>query len=150
MLIDRSRIRLKEGVMAFQLTDIPGIGDATATLLGEHGIDSFKQLRKGGVSALCMVPGFGQIRATRVLAAADALKAAAGDTDPKPSRQSTAKADKKGKTAKKSKAKSKSGKTEKSDKKADKKAKAGKSKEKQSGKKSKDASKKQKGKKKKH
>lgn len=60
--------------MKHQLTDIAGIGESTATLLAEHGIDSVKTLEKGGVKGLMAVPGFGQIRATTVLTALAALK----------------------------------------------------------------------------
>jgi Holliday junction resolvasome RuvABC DNA-binding subunit len=55
------------------LTDVAGIGDSTALLLNEHGIDSVKSLRKGGVKKLLQVPGFGEIRASAIISAADAL-----------------------------------------------------------------------------
>lgn len=60
--------------MKHSITDISGIGESTAALLAEHGIDSIKVLRKGGVKKLCLVPGFGEARATRILAAARMLK----------------------------------------------------------------------------
>ncbi len=60
--------------MKHSITDIPGIGESTATLLADHGIDSVKTLRKGGMKKLCRVPGFGEMRAASVLAAADTLK----------------------------------------------------------------------------
>jgi len=56
------------------LTDIAGIGESTALLLNEHGIDSVKALCKGGVKKLVQVPGFGEIRASAIITAADALK----------------------------------------------------------------------------
>jgi len=62
--------------MKYLLTDIPGIGESTAALLGEHGIDSVKALRKAGVKKLRRVPGFAKTRAVTVLAAVDDLKAA--------------------------------------------------------------------------
>ncbi len=60
--------------MKHLLTDIPGIGESTAALLAEHGIDSVKALLKGGEKKLCKVPGFGEVRAAAVLAAAEGLK----------------------------------------------------------------------------
>ncbi|PJA32559.1 MAG: helix-hairpin-helix domain-containing protein [Zetaproteobacteria bacterium CG_4_9_14_3_um_filter_53_7] len=61
--------------MKHLLTDITGIGESTAALLAEHGIDSVKTLRKTGIKKLCRVPGFSETRATVVLASADALTA---------------------------------------------------------------------------
>lgn len=60
--------------MKHALTDIPGIGESTAALLAEHGIDSVKALLKGGMKKLTKVPGFGETRAATVLNAAEALK----------------------------------------------------------------------------
>jgi len=62
--------------MKHVLTDIPGIGESSAELLMEYGIDSVKALRKAGIRKLCRVPGFGEVRGTVVLAAVDDLKAA--------------------------------------------------------------------------
>jgi len=63
--------------MNHSLTDIAGIGESTALLLNEHGIDSVKALCKGGVKKLVQVPGFGAIRASAIITAADALKKSA-------------------------------------------------------------------------
>lgn len=60
--------------MKHALTDIPGIGTQTATILAEHGIVSVKKLLKGGTSELVRVPGFGDKRAAIVLKAAAELK----------------------------------------------------------------------------
>ena len=60
--------------MKHGLTDIPGIGENTAAILAEHGIDSVKALKKGGMKKLAAVPGFGELRAANVLNAAEALK----------------------------------------------------------------------------
>ena len=56
------------------LTDIPGIGESTAAAMVKHGIGSVEALRAGGVEGLCEVPGFGALRASRVLAATEALR----------------------------------------------------------------------------
>ncbi|OIO74081.1 MAG: hypothetical protein AUJ57_03035 [Zetaproteobacteria bacterium CG1_02_53_45] len=62
--------------MKHLLTDITGIGESTAALLAEHGIDSVTALRKTSIKKLCRVPGFSETRATVVLACADELKSA--------------------------------------------------------------------------
>ncbi|PIQ32383.1 MAG: hypothetical protein COS35_04750 [Zetaproteobacteria bacterium CG02_land_8_20_14_3_00_50_9] len=61
--------------MKYVLTDIPGIGESTAALLIEHGIDSVKVLRKTALEQLCTVPGFDYLRAKEVQEAADVLQA---------------------------------------------------------------------------
>jgi len=81
--------------MKHALTDIPGIGDSTAALLAEHGIDSVKALVKGGAKGLMKVPGFGQKRAAATIEAATALK------DDKPKKSKKADKPKKGKDVKK-------------------------------------------------
>jgi len=86
--------------MKHALTDIPGIGDSTAALLAEHGIDSVKALVKGGAKGLMQVPGFGEKRAAATIEAAAALK------DDKPKKGKDAK--KKDKKKKKKKKKKKS------------------------------------------
>ena len=59
--------------MKHLLTDIPGIGESTATKLGEYGIDSVTALLKGGEKKLATVPGFGAARIAKTLDAAEAL-----------------------------------------------------------------------------
>ena len=81
--------------MKHALTDIPGIGESTAAILGEHGIDSVKALIKGGTKGLMQVPGFGEKRAAVTLEAAASLK------DEKPKKEKKADKPKKGKDAKK-------------------------------------------------
>ena len=100
----RSRAAIRETTMKHLLTDIPGIGEKTAALMAEHGIDSLKALRKGGAKKLDRVPGFGEKRAIAVLAAADRLKAAdktAEKEAKKATRVAEKKAEKVGKAAKK-------------------------------------------------
>jgi nucleotidyltransferase/DNA polymerase involved in DNA repair len=81
--------------MKHALTDIPGIGESTATILAAHGIDSVKALLKGGIKGLKQVPGFGEARAATTLAAAAALK------DEKTKKEAKADKPKKGKDGKK-------------------------------------------------
>jgi ERCC4-type nuclease len=74
--------------MKHALTDIPGIGESTAAILAEHGIDSVKALVKGGARGLMKVPGFGEKRAAATLEAAASLKTE------KPEKAKKSKADK--------------------------------------------------------
>jgi ERCC4-type nuclease len=83
--------RLGGGALKHALTDIPGIGESTAALLAEHGIDSVKALLKGGAKGLMKVPGFGEKRAAAILEAAAALK----DEKPKKVKADKPKKDKK-------------------------------------------------------
>ncbi len=100
------------------LTSIAGIGEGTAKVLAEHGIDSIKKLAKASVQDVMKVPGFGEIRAKTVLAAAAAdskpvtkqkkiaitkKKKPAKKTKKKGSKKDTKKSDKKKKKSKKSK-----------------------------------------------
>lgn len=81
--------------MKHALTDIPGIGESTAALLAEHGIDSVKALVKGGAKGLMQVPGFGEKRAATILEAVAALQ------DDKPKKSKKSDKPKKGKDGKK-------------------------------------------------
>ncbi len=85
--------------MKHALSDIPGIGESTAAILAEHGIDSVKSLIKGGIKGLMQVPGFGEKRAAVTLAAAAALKGEKAKTEPK--KEKKADKPKKAKDAKK-------------------------------------------------
>lgn len=111
--------------MKHQVTDISGIGEATAVLLAEHGLDSVKALEKGGVKKLMTVPGFGEIRANVVLASIASLK---GNQAPVAAKASEGKKEKKPKRpikdnkSKGKKDKMKAEKKDKSKKKAKKKA----------------------------
>jgi hypothetical protein len=62
------------------ITDIPGIGPAAATALGEHGLKSLADLANSSVEIINAVPGFSEARAVTVLAAATELLAASGAT----------------------------------------------------------------------
>ena len=90
--------------MKHALTDIPGIGDSTAALLAEHGIDSVKALVKGGAKGLTKVPGFGEKRAAATIEAAAALK---GDKPKKSKKADKSKMDKDAKKKDKKKKKKK-------------------------------------------
>jgi len=52
------------------LTDVQGIGDATAKVLMDHGIRSAKALAKADIAKLIDLPGFGEKRAQAVIRAA--------------------------------------------------------------------------------
>ena len=76
--------------MPTPVTAIPGIGPATADLLGKHGFTSAESIAETSVEKLSLVPGFGEIRAVNTIkAAADAVssepaaatKAEAASTD---------------------------------------------------------------------
>ncbi|HMQ26620.1 MAG TPA: helix-hairpin-helix domain-containing protein, partial [Acidimicrobiales bacterium] len=59
-----------------ELSDLRGIGPASAAVLAEHGLGTVSKLARAGVDALTAVPGFGATRARAVLdAARDALGA---------------------------------------------------------------------------
>lgn len=60
--------------MATSLTSVKGIGLATAKYLTEHGIESGEQLAAMSVEQLMEIPGFGPVRAKKVIEAAQALK----------------------------------------------------------------------------
>lgn len=63
--------------MKTPITEISGIGPATADALVACGFASVEAIAASDVASLCVVPGFGLARAQRVIAAAKALKAAA-------------------------------------------------------------------------
>ena len=54
-----------------QLTDVPGIGEATAAKLRDAGIGSADDLAEATIEALTVIPGFGNYRAIRVRRAAE-------------------------------------------------------------------------------
>ena len=56
--------------MGHSITDVAGIGLSTATLLSDHGIKSAEALARSSLERLQSIPGFGPVRAQRVLAAA--------------------------------------------------------------------------------
>ncbi len=55
--------------------DVTGIGPAAAKLLAEHNINTPAELAAVSVEHLVAIPGFSEIRATRVIAAAAELLA---------------------------------------------------------------------------
>lgn len=104
-----------------KLTQISGIGPATADVLTSNGFDSVQAIANATVAALSRVPGFGPARAAVVIGAAKAALSVPEASEPTPS------AKKDGKTKKK---KDKKGKKGKGKKKKDKKGKKGKGKQK--------------------
>ena len=108
--------------MKAQLTDVRGIGPSMAQALEAQGIRTVAALAKAKVDKVTAAPGFGEIRAAEVIAAAAALLAAAGApraaTGKAPSSRgkkpaaakSKPKKDKKKKNGKKKKGKKKKGK----------------------------------------
>jgi NAD-dependent DNA ligase len=57
------------------LTNIPGIGEATAEILSEHGYKNCEDIAKTTAEALAEVHGFGVVRAQRVITMAQDLVA---------------------------------------------------------------------------
>jgi hypothetical protein len=88
------------------INDIAGIGPAAVEALAEHGIRTLASLSKASVQKITAVPGFSEIRATRAIAGATELLAAAGTTQPAKEKKS-GKKDKKDKKDKKKKGKDK-------------------------------------------
>ena len=59
--------------MKKKLTDIPGIGAATAVIMDEQGFATILDVANATPDMMTAVPGFGAIRANRVIAAAQKL-----------------------------------------------------------------------------
>ena len=91
------------------INDIAGIGPAAVEALAEHGIRTLANLSKAPVEKITAVPGFSEARATRAIADATELLAAAGTTQPAKEKKSGKKdkKDKKGKGKNKGKNKGK-------------------------------------------
>ena len=116
------------------LTQIPGIGPATAQTLTDSGFGSVEAIARASAGDLAKVQGFGQVRASVVIAAAQALMTGVARVNPpadaadkkerKKKRKKDKKKDSKGKKGKKKKTKKKK------DKKKDSKGKKGKKKKK--------------------
>ena len=66
------------------ITDISGIGDATAQRLKAHGIDSVEDVAQASIGQLAAVPGIGENRAAALRESARWLlpDAAAGEASP--------------------------------------------------------------------
>lgn len=127
--------------MTTPLTDVKGIGGATAAKLAETGLDSAEALAAAAIEEIAACPGFGPARATTVRQAAIALLEpqgpAAGEAGSKKSEEKAGKPARKEKKVKKAK---KAKKEKKAKKKADakkKSSKKGKGKAKKKGKKGK-------------
>lgn len=101
--------------MATSLLEVKGIGPATADTLAEHGIKSAEELAATKLGSVMAIPGFSEIRAGRVIAAAqEALRTAAETGSPalakkkaaaKPAKKKPAQKEKKEKTKKAEKSK---------------------------------------------
>ncbi len=62
------------------LTEVPGVGVATAETLVEHGFADVRSVAAADAGDLGRVPGFGPVRAAAVKAAAEALAGSGPDT----------------------------------------------------------------------
>lgn len=94
-----------------KLTNISGIGPATARVLTENGFASVEGVAQATDKHLAKVPGFGVVRAAEVIKAARSLLAAGktpgSDAAPEKVKKSKNKKKKRGKKGKKGKNKSK-------------------------------------------
>ncbi|MDX1697425.1 MAG: helix-hairpin-helix domain-containing protein [Thiohalobacterales bacterium] len=61
------------------IIDIPGIGPVAEATLAEHGFRKLKKLARTSIERLATVPGFGEARAGKVIAAARELLPARKD-----------------------------------------------------------------------
>ena len=94
--------------MSTPITDITGIGPATADILSEQGYKSAEDLAATNVKTLCAVPGFGPIKAKSTIAAAKKIAGKPAKKKKAASKpKSKTKSDKKKKDAKSSKPKKK-------------------------------------------
>jgi hypothetical protein len=110
-----------EKMKDIRLTEIPGVGDATATTLGESGFPDVEAVARASEKELAAAPGFGPLRAATVIAAARAVLAASDTSaDEKPGKK---RKDKKNKDKKKDKKKKKKREKNKTKKKKDRKKK---------------------------
>jgi hypothetical protein len=100
-----------------KLTQIAGIGPATARLLEKNGFASVESVAKASDSGLAKVPGFGMARAAVVIVAAQSLLATPAMQEPGGDKKNTGK----GKAGKKKKHKKDKGKKKDKDKKKKKK-----------------------------
>jgi len=67
--------RLHREGMLMDIAKVKGIGSATAKIMAEHGLHTVEDLVAGGIEKLLEVPGFGSIRAARVIGEAKSLVA---------------------------------------------------------------------------
>ena len=85
--------------MKTAIIDVPGIGPASEKILVENGFKTLKELAGTTVEKLANVPGFSDIRASRVIKAANELLATTLPSSPKVARSNISrkpKAEKKG------------------------------------------------------
>jgi len=105
-----------------KLTEIAGIGPATARLLADNGFATVESIAKASDQELAKVPGFGMVRAAVVIDAAQSLVKAPAVQEPGGDKKKKKKKTKKDK-GKKKKKKGKDKKKKKKDKKGKKKRK---------------------------
>lgn len=56
-----------------KITDVKGIGEATKEILSKHGIRTVKELTEVNIDRLIDIPGFSEMRASRVISEAQIL-----------------------------------------------------------------------------
>lgn len=61
--------------MAIAITQISGIGAKTADIMAGHGFESIESIAGSTIEKISVVPGFGQVRAAAIIAAAKSLLA---------------------------------------------------------------------------
>ena len=93
--------------MKTAITEISGIGPGTAKILMENGFASLQEIADTSIDKLAAVPGFGPVRAGRVIKAANEVISAAADTNAKATEQGELKEAKARKAAAKKEAKAK-------------------------------------------
>ena len=94
--------------MVLKLVEIRGVGANTAEILVGHGLRSVADVAKADVKKVTSIPGFGELRANDVIAAAAALLATNSEhTNVATERSKTSPNNKKLKTKKKDSKKSK-------------------------------------------
>lgn len=71
--VERWALTLSISDMKTPITDIPGIGPATAEALVAGGFASAESIATSEIADLSSVPGFGPVRAARLIAAAIAI-----------------------------------------------------------------------------
>lgn len=103
-----------------KVTDISGIGEMVAAVLAEHGFHTIEDLAKAKIADLVQVPGFREVKAASVVAAARELNGPVAETSGKPekAKKATTNKSKKKKEKKQDKKADKSSKKKKADKKA--------------------------------
>lgn len=84
--------------MNSDLTQVTGIGPAAAAILKTHGFQTIEDLASASAANIMVVPGFGESRASQVIASAKAILSGSGETKAaQPSKAKSAEDTKKGK-----------------------------------------------------